>query len=605
MLRMGLLFALVVFQAAAADLSYSSKFLKVALSSTQPAFETLAVDSLGKGKLSANLLHAPPAPAASYTVKHVGSGTEYLIGTAPVWSVEFSEKQIRLRSHWSEPATPAALEISFNPRVCHATLLGRINEDGSVRLPAVLHMPDYGTLRVRAEASSNISLPYDASRGQEGDWVKIAFPPATRSLPQIEYVLDVVNIHPGPAALEQDARFDGYRRNFISIFQLNPRFKLLANHAASDPAPLTYFQYAMVASHTPPLAEGLRATDLLRDTLDRYFAGAKGFGMRGYRGVAPEKDRYPYDSLDTYPSLVMSAAEYVRATDDTAWLKKNYRGMEAWAGRVLAYDSDGDGLLEYPVGGNSGSWPEEMRFRPANWWDAIGFGHKDAYSNALAYRALLDMAEMAQRAGRGARSREYREKAERLRKAYVPAFYNPATGVLAGWKSADGKLHDYYFTSVQGLAITLGLVPADQANWIMDRLLAKMKEVGYHRFEFGLPGNLIPVRGDDYVTRERRWGGSWKEDGSEGFQIYENGGASACHVYWTLAALYRLGRRAEADRILFPLLEGFENGNFQGFGPDGLSKDWRAWDGAPHGYEGLLVDNFLALLAVPNGWAKR
>ena len=337
MMRIGVLFALAILPAASADLSYSSKFLKVALSSTQPAFETLVVDSLGKGKLPSNLLRAPSAPAASYKVKHMGSVTEYLLGTVPVWSVEVSEKQIRLRSRWSAPASPSPFEISINPRVCHATLLGRINEDGSVRLPGVLHMPDYGTLRVRSVASSNLSLPYDASRGKEGDWVNIAFPPATRSLPRIEYVLDVVNIHPGPASVEQDARFDGYRRNFISIFQLNPRFKLLANHAASDPAPLTYFQYAMVASRTPPLAEGLRATDLLRDTLDRYFAGAKGFGMRGYRGVAPEQDHYPYDSLDTYPSLVMSAAEYVRATGDTAWLKKNYQGMEAWAGRVLAY----------------------------------------------------------------------------------------------------------------------------------------------------------------------------------------------------------------------------------------------------------------------------
>ena len=36
--------------------------------------------------------------------------------------------------------------------------------------------------------------------------------------------------------------------------------------------------------------------------------------------------------------------------------------------------------------------------RPANWWDDIGFGHQDAYSNALAYHALVGMAEMARRA---------------------------------------------------------------------------------------------------------------------------------------------------------------------------------------------------------------
>ena len=63
--------------------------------------------------------------------------------------------------------------------------------------------------------------------------------------------------------------------------------------------------------------------------------------------------------------------------------------------------------------------------------------------------------------------------------AYFKTFYNPATGVLAGWKSADGQLHDYYFLFVNGIAIHYGLVPKDQANAIMDRLLAKMKAVGY------------------------------------------------------------------------------------------------------------------------------
>jgi hypothetical protein len=25
--------------------------------------------------------------------------------------------------------------------------------------------------------------------------------------------------------------------------------------------------------------------------------------------------------------------------------------------------------------------------------------------------------------------------------------------------------------------------------------------------------------------------------------------------------------------------------------------DWKSWDGTPHGYEGLLVDNYQAMLA--------
>jgi hypothetical protein len=185
-----------------------------------------------------------------------------------------------------------------------------------------------------------------------------------------------------------------------------------------------------------------------------------------------------------------------------------------------------------------------------------------------------------------------------LRAAYLGAFFNPATGVLAGWRSADGQLHDYYFPWVNGIAIHYGLVPKEQANAILDRLLAKFKEVGYTRFDLGLPGNLMSVPRKDYVHWERRWGGGEREDNADGFQKYENGGATACFAYFTLAALYDLGRRNEADRILFPLLEAFEEGAFQGQGANGMSRDWKAWDGTPWGYEGFLVDNYYALLAV-------
>jgi hypothetical protein len=46
------------------------------------------------------------------------------------------------------------------------------------------------------------------------------------------------------------------------------------------------------------------------------------------------------------------------------------------------------------------------------------------------------------------------------------------------------------------------------------------------------------------------------------------------------------------------MLEGFEKGGFQGFGPNDMTYDWKAWDGTAHGYEGLLVDGYQALLAV-------
>ena len=138
----------------------------------------------------------------------------------------------------------------------------------------------------------------------------------------------------------------------------------------------------------------------------------------------------------------------------------------------------------------------------------------------------------------------------------------------------------------------------DKANKIMNRVLAKMKEVGYTHFEYGLPGNLIPIRQDDYLEARQEWGGGTKADGSDGFQVYENGGATACYAYFTIQALYQLGRHKEGDAILFPMLKSFEDGGFQGSAPNGRSYDWKSWEGKPYGYEGLLVDGYLTLLSV-------
>lgn len=591
---------------------YKSAFMRIELAPDQPAFVVLAVDSLGKNKLSLSALRPPTRSVETYQLKHVGSTYEYRPSGTPNqtpagWSFTFSAQRINLRSHFAGGNPPPPLVLSFNSYLNHATLLGDLNnKDGSVRLPALLHLPDQGTFRITARPAKEAKLGYEALRhsespspgsppsAKEGDYVKVTFSAASAATPDVEYALEVVAIYPGPPELALDPRFDGFRRNWLNIFQLNPQLRALANNASSDACAFTLFEYSSIAERTPPLAPGLTALDMIRQTLDRYLGGMKGYGMAGYR----DDPKTPYDFLDTYPSLLIAASDYVRGSKDEAWLTKNYAGLKGWASKMLAMDPEGSGLIKYPASGNSGSWPEELVLRPANWWDDVGFGHEDAYSNALAYHALLGMTEMARRAGRLQDAQVYASRAQKIRAVYFNTFYNPATGVLAGWRSADGKLHDYYFLFVNSVAIVYGLVPPDKANQIMDRLLAKMNEVGYTNFEYGLPGNLIPIRREDYAHHLLSSGGGEKEDGSDGFQIYQNGGATASFAYFTLQALYQLGRHKEADGILFPLLRGFEEGGFQGSGPNGKSFDWKAWDGTPHGYEGMLVDGYQALLAV-------
>ena len=501
-------------------LQYQSPFMHVELAPDQPAFVALTVDSLGKNKLSANPLRPPAKTDTTYQVHNVGTTYEYRPAGAsatatPAWTFQLSPRQIRLSSQFSTANPPPALVLNFNPHLNHVTLLGLINEDSSVPLPALLHLPDLGTFRITSQTTHVPALGYDAFRYDQGkgdDYVRVTFPPATAAQPEVEYDLEVVAIYPDLPGIADDPRFDGFRRNWLNIFQLNPRARVLANHAASDPVAFTVFLYSSMAPRTPPLAPGLTALDMVRQTLDRYLGGMKGYGMEGYGGDTR------YDFSDTYPSLLIAACEYVRGSNDHVWLEKNYAGLKQWTTRMLAMDVNGDGLIEYPVSGNSGSWPEKVSVRPANWWDTIGFGYQDAYSNALAYRALQNIAEIARQANQPDDAKMFGARAEKLRSVYFETFYDPKTGVLAGWKSADGDLHDYYFTFVNSVAIAYDLVPSDKANLIMDRLLAKMKEVGYTHFEYGLPGNLVPIRRGDYVDHEKRFGGPSKEDGSDGFR---------------------------------------------------------------------------------------
>jgi len=106
---------------------------------------------------------------------------------------------------------------------------------------------------------------------------------------------------------------------------------------------------------------------------------------------------------------------------------------------------------------------------------------------------------------------------------------------------------------------------------------------------------------NDYVhkTPDGHFGGGVRPDNSDGFQNYENGGATGCFAFFTLAALYDLGRKEEADRILFAMLGEYDRCGFEGRDAKNRSYDWRRWDGTAMGGEGFLVDNYYTLLAVP------
>jgi hypothetical protein len=573
----------------------SSRSMELCLSKTAPEFSELNIDGLGKKKRGANVLH--PATKTGYSGSASKAGSVHRIvyrNSAGYvdWTIELAERSIRLISHWIEGSISEPFTFRFNLAQCHATVLGVFQKINTLSIPALIHLPGQGSIRIQSSVVDGLGLDYQAQR--RSTLATLSLPAADAIRKHIEYTLDVAAIFPELPGLEGDDRFDSFRRNWLNAMQLNPSLGALANNTASTSCAFCYYEYADIAALTPLLAPGLTALDVMRQTLDRILAGGKAYGL-------PAPGNFPVESSDTPPSLVISAANVVRSGTSDTWLAANYEGIQKWIDKMIATDKDGNGLFEYAISGNSGIWPDGFPMtRPSNWWDTIGFGHEDAYGNALAYRSLVDMAFLAKRIGKAADANHYGTVATKLREAYLRNFYNPKTGVIGGWRSADGALHDYYFLWVNGIAIHYGLVPKDEANAIMDKLLSKMKEVGYDKFNMGLPGNLITVPLKDYVHKDPQaiHGGGVREDNADGFQNYENGGATGCFAFFTIAALYDLGRKKEADQILFAMLGEYDRGGFEGRGPSGRSNDWRRWDGTPMGYEGFLVDNYYTLLSV-------
>lgn len=572
-------------------------YIDAKISLDYPGFEGLSVDSLGHEHFPLVIMKSPAKPWPPVRATPTDSGVDYRrLGaspsTLPRWAIEVRTNEIFLESHWSSNAPPEPLIFDAHINVCRVTLLGLFGSNGAIRLPAILYFPGQGAFRISSVSGGIKSLAYETPEPADfpkhrPNSVQITFPSATQGNPRVTYCWKVVAIHPAIPGINSDPRFDAFRRDWLNIFQLSPHWRALANNAVSTTCAFCYYEYADIAKQTPPLAKGLTALDIVRQTLDRIIKGGRAYGM------GP-----PCYASDTLPSMLIAAEDYVEGSKDLEWLTTNYDQLRSWADTMLATDNTGDGLIKYELSGNSGSWPKKAKYHPSNWWDTIGFGYEDAYANALAYRALRGMETLAQQSNHPDDRRRYQAAASKLKANYYKTFFDPATGVLAGWKSADGHLHDYYFLWVNGIAIHYGLVPRDKANAIMDRLLAKMQEVGYTNFALGLPGNLIPVARKDYVVLRLRVGGGKRPDNSDGFQIYENGGATACFAYFTLAALYDLGRIQDGDRILFPILKSIVNGDFEGYSKNGRSKDWRDWNGTGHGYEGFLSDNYYVLLAL-------
>ena len=586
------------------DFGYSSDYYAIQLVDKAPYIKFFSVDGLGKRILTKNTIKWKEDNDNEVVEMHKISDSEVEIHNSGSsnnegWSFKFEEKKIVITSTYQSQNSLKSIDFIFDKRENHATLLGLMTERNKTQIPAVLHFPDMGTFQIVADQP--VEITYDANRKNKSNYISVSLPGADEKRKSISYTLTCTTIYPKFPGVEAE-KYEGYRRNYLNLFQINPRLQVIANNSCSDPCAFTLFLSSMLALKTPPLVGSLTALDLLRMSIERYLDGMKGYGLEGYNsewentGIISKPDTSKHDSyLDSYPSLVISACNYIKGSNDKKWGEKYYPVITGWMDNQMKRDHDNNGLVEDKRSGNSGAQDQTMR--PANWWDTIGFGHEDAFSNAITYDALIQLSQIARKLNKKEDAQRYERHAGKLKDSYFKTFYNPATGVLAGWKSSDGKLHDYWFLYVNSMAVYYNLVPESKIRGVMEALWKKMKEAGFVDFSLGVPGNLVSIRREDYYHHDPRWGGGEKEDGSDAFQRYENGGASLNWSYFTLKALKKAGMNRELEQVTDGILQGIRNGDFQGY--CGLmAKDWKTWNGECWGYEGFLCDGYLALLAL-------
>jgi len=348
----------------------------------------------------------------------------------------------------------------FAPGVTPVTTLASAWDDqGNFQLPALVSVPDFGRILLTGMTTDPDRRPLkrahlDGSRAAKtADLVLVLTPPQAGTSDTLEFSPHLLA---PPTGFADTALWAKARRGWFNIWQPTARWGdsgnpfsapagILGNNVISDPASCSLWFYADQAFWTPEVAPGVSMMPLVRRTIEFWLTGSR---LKPTGEVVCYWDYLNF--LDANAGPLIASWDYVEATGDMEWLSRHLAKLELIADFLAKRDVDNDGLVEATQSGNRGTLKQPAR--SCAWWDALNCGHKDAYCNALIYRAWRCMADLESKLGRVEQQAYYTQLADKLKTAYAPTLLNPTTGWLAWWKSADGELHDYAAPTVNGLA---------------------------------------------------------------------------------------------------------------------------------------------------------
>lgn len=528
------------------------------------------------------------------------------------WEMKSGRGQLKLTFRFTGEAEnrPEGLELlfPFAPRVAATTLLASSwDDEGNLFLPAIVSAPDFGQMLLSASPQGQLRGRLVGSRANHTVDFILELPLAGSGKP-LTLTFKPVRL-PMPGGLRDKSLWLAARRGWFDAFQpsaswgdpgghFNAPSGILANNVISDPVSCLLCLWADQAFLTPQFSHDIHLSDLVRRTVDWWLD----------KRTRPTGEVIAYwdyaDMLDANASPLIAAWDYVESTGDRVWLRRRIERLEFIAEYLVGRDVDNDGLVESTHSGNYGTLKNPARGDSA--YDTINAGYKNAYLNALIYRAFRCLADLERQLQRPDQQARYAGRADRLKAAYLKTFLNPATGWLAWWRSQDGELHDLSSPMITSLAICYGLIGPAPGREMLDRLWSKMEKAGFKRFDLGVPITLAPVRRGDYLIGNGIPGASKREDGSDNFGRYLNGGCMVSDAVYFITALHIVGEGPKGDLVLRAMLDRQERGVFPNGGgfQNGvvneypLGAEFYTWDGQTCGYEGHLTYSYSFLQAV-------
>jgi hypothetical protein len=395
------------------------------------------------------------------------------------------------------------------------------------------------------------------------------------------------------------AVWDGIRRCWLNTFTLDRNSYTMGDNIALGG--IAHICMHLKSDCLQSIAGMEEQGEMIRAVLERaidltFQHGQASDGELSWESIDGAKNsKQPICSfIDTTPSSLIALAGVDNWKDGFA--KPYLAQAEKACNFLISFDKDNDGIIEVPCPGTSFEDNENLPYvRPRNWWDNFAFGHKDIFFNILSHRAIRHTVELAEKYGETQIAANLKPFLLKFEKNFYKTFYNPSTGIMAGWIDCNNKIHDYMFTFATSMSINEGLVDKRSGKKMLQILLDKMDEQGFGDFRYGIPANAIPVAPADTFD----WGvlTDWKR--------YENGAACGISTYPFLTALYLTGMESKGDDILEAMLKAAEKGpTFTGLMPGyGVSNDWRTPEGNPTGFN-YLADQYYYLLAAYTGKAR-